>query len=363
MAVNERRMLGWAIVIALASGSCGTQRGAPPPRSAEAVAVSFTPAPDSPSDVVLAAATGPYGAMPTPRLPPPADPYAEALTDAYKSVKTLDAGRNAASIPILAGVAPALFGMVIVTVRGAIYEIGEARAALSLQAVSKPFTVARAIEALGPAAVYQRVVNACAIDTVALLPVNHGADTWPSILGNLEAFAGRRLTVDDAVYRSAREAAPAALDLDARQGAVSVSARDLGIMGATLANGGRNPLTGVQVVAPATAARVLAILSTAGLSATTGEWLYRVGVPASGGVSGDIIAVVPGRFAVGAFSPPLDPAGNSVRGQRAIEAIVQRLGGNVFAAKPAQPTRQTAAPAPVAPAISSNAAGPPAKKN
>ena len=331
--------------------------------------------------------------------------YRSALSDAYKSFKGLTEGKNADYIPILASVDPNLYGLVIVTVQGAAYEIGAARQEFSIQSVSKPFTVARAIETAGADAVNKRIgvnatgqkfnsilaidllknipsdkehvipagnplVNPGAITTVDLLPVTAGMDKWSVIMGNLEAFAGRKLTVNDEVYRSESETNThnraivqqlkdyevikgdplQALDLYTRQCSVSVSARDLGVMGATLANGGRNPLTGVQVVSPATVAKVLAIVSTAGFYETTGEWLYKVGVPAKSGVGGGIVAVVPGRFAIGTFSPPLDPAGNSVRGQRAVEAMIQRLGGNVFASRPAQRAPQTGAtgPAPAA---------------
>ena len=209
-------------------------------------------------------------------------------------------------------------------------------------------------------------MNAGAIAAVDMVAAAPGMDRWAVLLGNLEAFAGRRLTVNEEVYRSEAETNThnraivqllkdyeviqgdpmQALDLYTRQCSVSVSARDLAIMGATLANGGRNPLTRIQVVSPETAAKVLAIISTAGLYETTGEWLYRVGVPAKSGVGGGIVAVVPGKFAIGTFAPPLDPAGNSVRGQRAIGAIVKKLGGNLFASKPAGRARQTSAAAP-----------------
>jgi glutaminase len=340
------------------------------------------------SDVVLAAATGGPGAQPTPRPAQPGDPYRDALADAYKSFKSLDEGKNADYIPVLAKVDPALYGLVLVTVRGAVYEVGAARDEFSIQSVSKPFTAARAIETAGPDTVNKRIgvnatgqkfnsilaidllknipsddkhvipagnplVNAGAIATVDLLPVERGMDKWSVILGTLEAFAGRRLMVNDEVYRSETETNThnraivqllkdyevvtgdplEALDLYTRQCSVNVSARDLAVMGATFANGGRNPLTGVQVVSPGTAAKVLAILSTAGLYETTGEWLYKVGVPAKSGVGGGIVAVVPGRFAVATFAPPLDKAGNSVRAQAAIEKIVEVLGGDVFAKK------------------------------
>ncbi len=309
------------------------------------------------------------------------DAYRDALADAYRSFKTLAEGKNADYIPILARVDPALYGIVLVTVDGAVYEIGAARDEFSIQSVSKPFTAARAIETAGADAVDNRIgvnatgqkfnsilaidlakkmpadkdhvhpagnplVNAGAIATVDMVAPAPGMDKWAVLLGNLEAFAGRRLTVNEEVYRSEAETNThnraivqllkdyeviqgdpmQALDLYTRQCSVSVSARDLAVMGATLANGGRNPLTRVQVVSPETAAKVLAIISTAGLYETTGEWLYRVGVPAKSGVGGGIVAVVPGRFAVGTFAPPLDPAGNSVRGQRAIARDHQEAG-------------------------------------
>jgi glutaminase len=407
--VNERRLLAWVVAVSLTAASCASLRGGSGGgASAQAAAVAYTPPADEPpSDMVLAAATGGPGVQPTPRPAPAADPFREALADAYKSLKSLTEGKNADSIPVLAKVDPSLYGLVIVTVHGAVYEIGGARDELSIQSVSEPFSLARAIETAGPEAVSKRIgvnatgqkfnsilaidllknipsdekhvtpagnplVDAGAISTVDLLPVARGVDKWSVILGNLEAFAGRKLTVNDEVYKSGSETNThnraivqllkgydviqgdpmEALDLYTRQCSVSVSARDLAVMGATLANGGRNPITGVQVVAPSTAAKVLAVLSTAGLNETTGEWLYKVGVPATSGVGGGIVAVVPGKFAVGTFSPPLDPAGNSVRGQRAVESIVQKLGANVFATKPVGHERETKAegpPAPVAP--------------
>ena len=391
--------LAWVFAIAAAPASCATMHGSGG-GSADAVAVSYTPPGDPASDVVLAAATGGPGVMPTPRPASPGDPFRDALADAYKSFKSLGEGKNADYIPVLAKVDPGLYGLVLVTVRGAVYEVGAARDEFSIQSVSKPFTVARAIETAGPDAVNKRIgvnatgqkfnsilaidlfknipsdekhvipagnplVNAGAIATVDLVPVPRGMDKWSVIMGNLEAFAGRKLTVNDEVYHSESETNThnraivqllkdyeviegdpmQALDLYTRQCSVSVSARDLAVMGATFANGGRNPITGVQVVSSQTSAKVLAVLSTAGLYETTGEWLYKVGVPAKSGVGGGIMAVVPGKFAIGTFSPPLDPAGNSVRGQRAIEAMVQKLGGNVFAAKPVGRAHETKAEA------------------
>lgn len=373
--------------------------------AADAPAVSVTPPPpDAPAGVVLATTSAPSPAPGTARRAPAGDGYRDALADAYRSFKTLAEGKNADYIPILAKVDPSLYGIVLVTVDGAVYEIGAARDEFSIQSVSKPFTAARAIETSGADAVDNRIgvnatgqpfnsilavelnmllaknlpgdkdhirpagnplVNAGAIAAVDMVAAAPGMDKWAVLLGNLEAFAGRRLTVNEEVYRSEAETNThnraivqllkdyeviegdpmQTLDLYTRQCSVSVSARDLAIMGATLANGGRNPLTRIQVVSPETSAEVLAIISTAGLYETTGEWLYRVGVPAKSGVGGGIVAVVPGKFAIGTFAPPLDPAGNSVRGQRAIGAIIKRLGGNLFASKPAGRARQTSASA------------------
>jgi glutaminase len=400
--VNERRLSRWLLAISLAELSCATLRGGASSAGAQAP-VAYTPPLDPPSDVVLAAATGGPGAQPTPRPASAGDPFRDAVADAYRSFKPLAEGKNADSIPALAKVDPSLYGVVLVTVHGAVYEVGAARDEFSIQSVSKPFTLARAIETAGADVVNKRIgvnatgqkfnsilaidllknvpsddkhvvpagnplVNAGAIASVDLLPVARGVDKWSVIMGNLEAFAGRKLRVNDEVYRSQSETNThdraivqllkdyevlqgdpmEALDLYTRQCSVSVSARDLAVMGATLANGGQNPISGLQVVAPPTAAKVLAVLSTAGLYETTGEWLYKVGVPAKSGVGGGIVAVVPGKYAVATFSPPLDPAGNSVRGQRAIEAITQKLGGNVFASRPVGRARETKAEAPPA---------------
>jgi glutaminase len=395
-------MLIWLLALSPSLTSCATWHSMLSGGAVDAPAVSVTPPPpDTPAPVVLAATSTASGA-PAPARPAPAgDPYRDALADAYRSFKTRAEGKNADYIPILAKVDPALYGIVLVTVDGAVYEIGAARDEFSIQSVSNPFTAARAIETSGADAVDSRIgvnatgqkfnsilaidlaknlpadkdhihpagnplVNAGAIAAVDMVAAAPGMDKWSVLLGNLEAFAGRRLTVNEEVYRSEAETNThnraivqllkdyeviqgdpmQALDLYTRQCSVSVSGRDLAIMGATLANGGRNPLTRIQVVSAETAAKVLAIISTAGLYETTGEWLYRVGVPAKSGVGGGIVAVVPGKFAIGTFAPPLDPAGNSVRGQRAIGAIVKKLGGNLFSSKPAGRARQTSASAP-----------------
>jgi glutaminase len=311
------------------------------------------------------------------------DAYQQALARAYTTHKGVTEGKNADYIPALAKVDAKLFGIALATVEGAVYEVGAARDEFSIQSISKVFTLARTIELLGAEAVEKRVgvnatgmpfnsiiaiemnkettpamnplVNPGAIATVDALPASDSNAKWTLIAGTYNAFAGRTLNLNQEVYKSESETntrnraitnllqayevvkgdASQVLDLYTRQCSVNVNARDLAIMGATLANGGKNPVTRQQVVQPTTVEHVLAVMATAGLYETTGKWMYEVRVPAKSGVGGGIIAVVPGKFAIGTFAPPLDEAGNSVRGQRAIKDIVDDLGGSVFASSPA----------------------------
>jgi len=362
--------------------------------------VASLPAPTAGPSPVIAGAEPPAGMLEVRSGPPAAgDPYRAAVAQAFKQGKDVKDGKNADYIPALAKVDAHLYGIALVTVSGAIYEIGNSRSEFSIQSVSKPFTLARLIEAVGLDSVRKRIginatgqkfnsilavelnqsqkrpppgnplVNAGAIATVDMIPAKTAAEKWDVISGLFNAFAGRQLSLNQEVYRSESETNthnraivallqdyevvkgdPAeALDLYTRECSVNVSARDLAIMGATLANGGRNPVTGQTVVSPATASQVLAVMATAGLYETTGDWLVTTGVPAKSGVGGGIVAVLPGRYAVGTFAPPLDDAGNSVRGQKAIESIVQALGGGVFASRASARGTAAQAAAPLAP--------------
>jgi glutaminase len=332
-------------------------------------------------------AAGPAHAQQTaaPRRTPGASPYQLAVEKALAQFKSVQDGKNADYIPALAQVDSKLWGVAIVTVDGKVYEAGDARRTFSIQSAAKPFVLARTMSEIGPVAVQKKIganqtgqpfnsvtaieqledakrppagnplVNAGAITTVDMLPVRGANPKWQAMMDTLNGFAGRLLSVDEEVYRSESETnthnraivalladykvitgdQKEALDLYTRECSVSVTARDLATMGATLANGGLNPLTDQQVVSADVATRVLAVMATTGLYENSGDWLYEVGVPAKSGVGGGIVAVVPGRYAIGTFAPPLDEAGNSVRGQRAIAQIVYQLGGNVFAARTA----------------------------
>jgi glutaminase len=422
--VNRGQLAAFAswLLIAAAAGSCAAGRAATggdthPSNAAAEVMVSEPTGwtGEAPPGAMLVADTSgalaqapAAGTRPAQRRPAaPGDPYREALIQAHKEWKGLTEGKNADYIPALAKVDPNLFGIALVTAQGTVYEIGSSQSEFSIQSVSKPFTLARAIDAVGLEAVQQRIgvnatgqkfnsilaielnqsqkrpaagnpfVNAGAIATVDILPATNATEKWDVILGMYSAFAGRRLQVNQEVYRSETETnthnqaivallkdyevikgEPAeALDLYTRQCSVNVNARDLAIMGATLANGGKNPVTRQQIVKPETASRVLAVMATAGLYETTGDWMAATGSPAKSGVGGGIVAVMPGRYAIATFAPPLDEAGNSVRGQKAIESIIKRLGGGVFASRPVS-TRPVTAAATTTPAPGSTTATP-----
>ncbi|MCY1023045.1 glutaminase A [Pyxidicoccus sp. MSG2] len=305
----------------------------------------------------------------------------QALQRAHQAFANDKEGKNADYIPYLAKVDSKLYGLALVTVDGRVFVEGQAQAPFPIESVSKPFTLARLMEEVGAQKVEDTIgvdatgqpfnsivaiemnddhragnplVNAGAITTVSMLPARTPEERWKKINDTFAAFAGEPLPVNNEVYKSETATntrnqsisallesykvlgspREQALDLYTRQCSLDVTAKQLATMGATLANGGVNPVTGQRVVSPDTARRTLALMATNGLYENTGEWLYRTGAPAKSGVGGGIVAVVPGRYAIAVFSPPLDEAGNSVRAQKAITQVINTLGGNLYAAKP-----------------------------
>jgi len=307
-------------------------------------------------------------------------PMQAAVDAAHAKYRTLDEGKNADYIPALAKVDPKLFGVALVTVDGKVFKKGDVGAPFSIQSISKVFTLASALQTAGDEAVLQKIgvdatgqvfnsivaieqhkgkemnpfVNPGAIATTSLVEGKTPEEKWARIIGIHEAFAGRKLEVDQEVYRSESETnernrAIAVLmhaygrlyddplvttDLYTRQCSISVTASDLAVMAATLANGGKNPVSGKQVIGQEQVRRILAVMATAGLYDDSGIWLYRVGLPAKSGVGGGLIAVAPGRFGIAVFSPPLDAAGNSVRAQRVIQDVAAALQANPYDVKP-----------------------------
>jgi glutaminase len=312
----------------------------------------------------------------------PRDEVVEALlADAYDTYRMVDDGTVADYIPALAATPADLFGACVVSVDGTARMVGDANHGFSLQSISKPFVFALVCDAIGPDAAREQLgvnatglpfdsvmavelhsdrtmnpmVNAGAIAATSLAPGDTADEKWAFIEDGLSRFAGRRLAVDDEVYAS--ESATnlrnqgiahllrghgrlafdpdEATDVYTRQCSLTVTAEDLAVMGATLADGGVNPRTGVRVIAEEHCPKVLAVMATAGLYERSGEWMYDVGLPGKSGVSGGIVTVSPGKGGLGTFSPLLDPAGNSVRGTLLTRHLSVALGLNIYASTPA----------------------------
>jgi len=308
---------------------------------------------------------------------PPAAEIDALLRRAHERASSHVEGAIADYIPILAEADPDDFGVCVADVDGRLHEVGETRIEFSIQSISKAFVYALLCELLGHERALEVVgvnntglafnsivaielndghpmnpmVNAGALATTALLPAESAAERWRTIREGLSRFAGRPLDLDEEVYRSESEtnhrnrsiarllfsydriqADPdEVVDVYTRQCSLRVDARDLAIMGATLADGGVNPVTGERVVSPEVARDTLAVLSASGLYERSGEWLFDIGLPGKSGVAGGLMCTAPGKLGIGAYAPRLDPAGNSVRGQIAIAYLSRALGLNLFA--------------------------------
>ncbi len=311
----------------------------------------------------------------------PSDEDVRAIVEAgYERFRHVSEGKVADYIPALAEASPDSFGVCVVGVRGRVFEIGDAHEEFTIQSISKLFVFAAVCDLLGPDEARHQLgvnstglpfdsvmgvelnedrtmnpmVNAGALATTSLVPGSSADEKFARIVDALSVFAGRPLVLDEAVYES--EAAnndrnrgiahllngygrmysdpDVTTEAYTRQCSIRVSARDLGVMAATLADGGVNPLTGAKAIAPSTCRRVLPVLATAGLYERSGDWLYDVGLPGKSGVSGGMVTVSPGKGGVGSYSPPLDEAGNSVRGRFMAAYLSERLGLNLFASSP-----------------------------
>ena len=274
------------------------------------------------------------------------------LHEVWESVRSIDSGQIADYIPELAKADPATCGLSLATLDGAVYTAGDL-VPFTIQSVSKPFVYALALADSGAEAVLSRIgaeptgdpfnsislddvsgrafnpmVNAGAIVTATLVSGHTRAEQFDRILDGLSSFAGRNLEVDEDVYASERDtgdrnraiaylmrsAGLMDADVDAqvemyfRQCSIVVTARDLAVMAATLANGGVNPTTGEQVIPRHVVAPVLTVMSTCGMYDYAGEWLYRVGMPAKSGVSGAISAVAARPDGPRGPQPPARPA-------------------------------------------------------
>ena len=324
--------------------------------------------------------------MPAVEAQPAAD-VQKAVDAAHAKYRTLKEGKNADYIPALAKVDPNLFGIAVVTADGKVYTAGDVKTEVSIQSISKVFTMAQVIQEQGLDSIAKRIgvdatgarfnsiiaiegvrsvvgtgapemnplVNPGAISATSMVTGGSADAVWKKIMDFHNASAGRELKVLQDVYKSEadtnqRNQAIGALmlaygyikdnwqqavDLYTRQCSIGVNAQDLATMAATLAFSGTNPVTKKQVMDPAKVPGVLAVMATAGLYDDSGKWLYATGLPAKSGVGGGLIAVAPGKFGIAVISPPLDDAGNSVRAQKAITDISNALGGNPYTSKKA----------------------------
>jgi glutaminase len=315
----------------------------------------------------------------TGHLPEP-DLVMTTVKRAYERFKGNTEGTNSDVYPALARVPSDLFGVCVVGTSGNVYPAGDADHAFSIMSVSKPFVFALVCQCLGAEQARDRLgvnstglpfnalsaiergqdgrtnpmVNPGAIATTSLVPGATADARWQFIHDGLSRFAGRTLPLNAEVYAPASETNfrnqsiarllqsygriyldPAeATDLYTRQCSLNVSARDLAVMGATLADGGVNPLTRQQVVDAASCRYALAAMATAGLYETSGDWLYDIGLPGKSGIGGGIVTVSPGKGGLGTFAPPLDKAGNSVKGQLVARYLAAQLGMNLFVSQP-----------------------------
>jgi len=299
-----------------------------------------------------------------------------AVDEAYVLFRDVKEGETAQYIPALAAAEPDDFGLVVLTVDGTFIARGDTKQAFAIMSVAKPFTLAFLMRQQGPDVVLEKIgveptglpfdtlvgidrrdrhplnplVNAGAIITVSLIAATTPEARWERIHGVFGEFAGEPLPLMDDVYQSVsssnyRNRAVANLlqnnqllgadpmeTLDAynRQSCLAVTAEQLAVMGATLASGGTNPVTGKRVVDKGTVESVLSIMIMSGFYNESGHWAFHAGLPAKSGVGGGIVAVVPGEMAIVAFSPRLSEAGNSVRGTGAIRHISDALELSVF---------------------------------
>jgi len=319
-----------------------------------------------------------YQYVSTGRLPP-AEVVIRLVDEAYERYRSNTDGGNSQAYPALAEVPKDLFGICVVGTQGAVYSVGAAEYLFSIMSVSKPFVFAAVCQAIGAEQAREKLganatglpfnslaaiengdgrtnpmVNAGAIATTSLVPGATADAKWEFIYEALSQFAGRPLSLNQEVYASAtgtnfRNQSIARLlqsfdriycdpaqatDLYTRQCALNVSAKDLAVMGATLADGGVNPITRRRVVDPSVCHCALAVMTTAGLYETSGDWLYDIGLPGKSGIGGGIVTVSPGKGGLGTFAPPLDAAGNSVKGQLVAKFLSQRLGMDLFVSKP-----------------------------
>lgn len=310
---------------------------------------------------------------------PDEDLVQSLLEVAYQRFSTNGEGVQSDVYPALANAPRDAFGICIIGATGRVFEIGETRAEFTIMSVSKPLTFAILCQQVGPDVLREKIgleatglpfnslaaiengdgltnpmVNPGAIAVCSLCPGSSLESKWQFLLNELSNFAGHDLAIDEQVYRSAMASnfrnrstsrllqaydciycdPDEALDLYTRACCLSVTAHTLASMGATLADGGVNPVTRKRVVQPMVCHYTLASMATAGLYEQSGSWLYDIGLPGKSGIAGGMMTVSPGKGALGTYAPLLDQFGNSIKGRLVAKFLSQELGMDLFISAP-----------------------------
>ncbi len=301
----------------------------------------------------------------------------KAVEEAYAECKNISGGINAHYIPYLANVDPNLFGISLVLPDGTQFNVGDTEYKFGIESVSKVLTAILILKQCGAKTVLEKIgadatglpfnsifaillendhpstplVNAGAITACSMVePQGDAWGKWEAIINNVTDLCGSRPEVIDELYASESatnfnnrsiawllknynriyDDVPMSLDLYTRQCSIGITASQLAICAATIANKGVNPVTKQAVFDASLTPKITSLIATVGFYQSTGDWLYTSGIPAKSGVGGGVLGVLPGVFGVAAFAPPLDNAGNSVKAQAAVKAIMQKLGLGVF---------------------------------
>ncbi len=302
-------------------------------------------------------------------------PLQQYLETLHAKIQQLDAGKIADYIPELSHARPEWFGIALATVDGHVYQVGETQQAFTMQSISKAITYGLALADHGLDKVLSKVglepsgdafnsirlqsesgqpfnpmINAGAIAVCGLIEERDAVSRVQRVLDTLERYVGHPLRINDAVFRSELETGhrnraiahllrnfnilesdpDEVLDLYFKQCSIDINCRDLAMMAASLANNGVNPVTGLVTLESRYVDKVLSVMGSCGMYDYSGNWLYKVGMPAKSGVGGGIMAVLPGQFGLAIFSPLLDARGNSVRGIRVCEAISAEFGLHLY---------------------------------
>lgn len=299
------------------------------------------------------------------------------VKEAYEKLKGLKGGKNADYIPFLAKIDPDLFGIAVCTPSGDVIEAGDTDYVFGIESISKVHTAVLILEQYGADAVLKQIgadatglpfnsimailmendhpstplVNAGAISADSMVkPVGDADAKWKAITQNMTDLCGSELKLLDELYKSESETnynnraiawllknynriyddPDMSLDLYTRHCSMGVTAKQLAIAGCTIANRGKNPVTGKQVFKESLMPNIISLIAAVGFYEHTGDWIYTSGIPAKTGVGGGVMGMLPGVLGIAAFAPPLDDAGNSVRAQAAIQYITRELGVNVF---------------------------------